>query len=68
MNVDPPPDLAIEIDLTARTPLDNYQLLGVPELWQYGKQGLQIEVLQDGQYIRSDSSPTFPDLLIVDEY
>jgi Uma2 family endonuclease len=66
MNIDPPPDLAVEIDLTARTPLDNYQLLGVPELWRYGKQGLQIEVLQDGQYIRSNSSPTFPDLPIVD--
>jgi Uma2 family endonuclease len=66
MNIDPPPDLAVEIDLTSRTPLDNYQLLGVPELWRYGKQGLQIEVLRDGQYIRSDSSPTFPDLPIVD--
>jgi Uma2 family endonuclease len=66
MKVDPPPDLAVEIDLTSRTPLDNYQLLGVPELWRYGKQGLQIEVLQDGQYVKSDSSPTFPDLPIVD--
>jgi Uma2 family endonuclease len=66
MNIDPPPDLAVEIDLTARTPLDNYQILGVPELWRYGKQGLQIEVLQDGKYVRSDSSPTFPDLPIVD--
>jgi Uma2 family endonuclease len=66
MNVDPPPDLVVEIDLTSRTPLDNYQLLGVPELWRYGKQGLQIEVLQDGRYVKSDSSPTFPDLPIVD--
>ncbi|WP_310487554.1 Uma2 family endonuclease [Chamaesiphon sp. VAR_69_metabat_338] len=66
MNIDPPPDLAVEIDLTSRTPLENYQILGVPELWRYGKQGLQIEVLQDGKYVRSDSSPTFPDLPIVD--
>jgi Uma2 family endonuclease len=66
MNIDPPPDLAVEIDLTSRTPLENYRLLGVPELWRYGKQGLQIEVLQDGKYIRSDSSPTFPNLPIVD--
>ncbi len=66
INIDPPPDLAVEIDLTSRTPLDNYQLLGVPELWRYGKQGLQIEVLQNGQYIRSDFSPTFPDLPVVD--
>lgn len=66
MNTDPPPDLAVEIDLTSRTPLDNYQLLGVPELWRYGNQGLQIEVLRDGKYVRSDSSPTFPDLPIVE--
>jgi Uma2 family endonuclease len=66
MNIDPPPDLAVEIDLTSRTPLENYRLLGVPELWRYGKQGLQIEVLQDGNYVRSDSSPIFPDLPIVD--
>jgi Uma2 family endonuclease len=66
INIDPPPDLAVEIDLTSRTPLENYRLLGVLELWRYGKQGLQIEVLQDGKYIRSDSSPTFPDLPIVD--
>jgi Uma2 family endonuclease len=66
LNIDPPPDLTVEIDLTSRTPLDNYQLLGVPELWRYGKQGLQIEILQDGKYVRLDSSPTFPNLPIVD--
>lgn len=66
MNVDPPPDLAVEIDLTSRTPLDNYQLLGVPELWRYSDRGLQIEVLQDGRYVKFDSSPTFPALPIVD--
>lgn len=32
MNTDPPPDLAVEIDLNARTPLENYRILGVPEL------------------------------------
>ena len=66
LNVDPPPDLAVEIDLTSRTSLDNYELLGVRELWRYGKQGLQIEVLQAGKYVRLDASPTFPDLPIVD--
>ena len=46
MSIDPPPDLAIEIDLTSRTQLDNYQILGVPELWRYARRGLQINVLQ----------------------
>ncbi|MEI2579315.1 Uma2 family endonuclease [Scytonema sp. PRP1] len=66
MSVEPPPDLAIEIDLTSRTQLDNYQILGVPELWRYGKQGLQINVLQAGKYIESDSSPTFPNTPIIE--
>jgi Uma2 family endonuclease len=66
MSVDPPPDLAIEIDLTSRTPLDNYQILGVPELWRYARRGLQINVLQAEQYIESDVSPTFPNIPIVE--
>ncbi len=66
MSIDPPPDLAVEIDMTSRTPLENYRLLGVPELWRYGKEGLQINVLQNGEYVESDSSPIFPNLPIID--
>jgi Uma2 family endonuclease len=66
LNIDPPPDLAIEINLTDRTPLNNYELLGVPELWRYNQQGLQIQVLQDGKYVKSNSSPIFPDLPMID--
>jgi Uma2 family endonuclease len=66
MNLDPPPDLAVEIDLTSRTSLENYQILSVPELWRYGKQGLQINILQDGKYVESAFSSIFPDLPIVD--
>jgi Uma2 family endonuclease len=66
LNIDPPPDLAIEIDLTSRTQLDNYRSLGLPELWRYDKQGLQIYLLQAGAYIESAASPTFPDLPIVE--
>lgn len=66
LSVDPPPDLAIEIDLTSRTQLDNYLSLGVPELWRYDKQGLQVYLLQAGEYVESAVSPTFPDLPIVE--
>ena len=66
MTVDPPPDLAIEIDLTSRTQLDNYQILGVPELWRYTRQELQINVLQDGQYVESDFSSAFPGIPIIE--
>lgn len=66
MSVDLPPDLAIEIDLTSRTQLDNYQTLNVPELWRYRRGGLQINLWQNGQYLESDSSPNFPDIPIVE--
>ncbi|MEA5619888.1 Uma2 family endonuclease [Cronbergia sp. UHCC 0137] len=66
LNIDPPPDLAIEIDLTSRTQLENYQILGVPELWRYGKKGLQINILQSGKYVESDFSPIFPDIPIIE--
>lgn len=66
MSIDPPPDLAIEIDLTSRTQLNNYQILGVPELWRYARRGLKINVLQGRQYVESDASPTFPDIPIIE--
>lgn len=65
LNVDPPPDLAIETDLTSKTELSAYQSLGVPELWIYAKGKLKINVLQQGIYQESLSSPTFPDVAVI---
>lgn len=65
-NIDPPPDLAIEIDITSRTRFENYAILGVPELWRYKQQGLEILLLQEGKYIKSKSSPNFPNIPIVE--
>lgn len=64
LSVDPPPDLAIEIDITSRTKFNNYEALGVPELWRYNGRKLQINVLQAGKYVESDTSYNFPDLRI----
>ncbi len=66
LNIDPPPDLAIEIDITSRTRFENYEILGVPELWRYTQQGLEIYLLQQGKYIKSQSSPNFPDIPIIE--
>ncbi|MBW4515519.1 MAG: Uma2 family endonuclease [Timaviella obliquedivisa GSE-PSE-MK23-08B] len=60
LSLDPPPDLAIEVDVTSRTQLDAYQTLGVPELWRYEEGNLRIDVLADGKYVESQVSPTFP--------
>ncbi|MGB7440823.1 MAG: Uma2 family endonuclease [Coleofasciculaceae cyanobacterium] len=60
LTVDPPPDLALEIDVTSRTHPSVYEALGVPELWRFEKGQLQINVLQEGKYIQSEYSPSFP--------
>jgi len=65
LTVDPPPDLAIEIDITSRTRFDNYEILGVPELWRYTQQGLEINLLQQGKYVQTNFSPNFPDIPII---
>lgn len=59
--LDPPPDLALEVDITSRTHPDTYAALGVPELWRRVGQTIRIYQLQDGQYVEVEKSPTFPD-------
>lgn len=58
---DPPPDLAIETDVTSKTTLDAYEVIGVPELWVYDSGKLTIYLLRNGQYVKSETSPTFPE-------
>jgi Uma2 family endonuclease len=67
LTIDPPPDLAIEIDITSRTRFDNYESLGVPELWRYNGKTLEINVLQQGSYVTSDKSSQFPTIPVIEE-
>jgi Uma2 family endonuclease len=60
--IDPPPDLAIEIDITSRTRFNNYETLGVKELWRFNGTKLEINVLQRGEYMQCETSPHFPGL------
>jgi Uma2 family endonuclease len=60
LTVDPPPDLALEIDITSRTHRNIYEALKVPELWRFEKGKLQINILRDGHYIESQESFNFP--------
>ncbi|MGC8638988.1 MAG: Uma2 family endonuclease [Isosphaeraceae bacterium] len=63
MDVDPPPDLATEIE-TTRSALDRlgvYGALRVPEIWRFDGRRLRILVLQgDGTYREVRQSPTLP--------
>lgn len=61
---DPPPDLAIQSDVTSKTKLDAYRAVGVPELWVYDNGTLTIYVLSNGIYLISDTSPLFEDIPI----
>ncbi|MCK5720362.1 MAG: Uma2 family endonuclease [Thiomargarita sp.] len=65
LTIDPPPDLAIEIDISSRTHFDNYEALGVKELWRYDGQQLEISVLQEGHYSLSNTSVHFPKIPVV---
>jgi len=66
LSVDPPPDLALEIDVTSKTQLSAYEALRVPEIWRYEKGKLQINLLRDGQYIESQKSLTFPNFPVIE--
>ncbi|MBD2308548.1 Uma2 family endonuclease [Chroococcidiopsis sp. FACHB-1243] len=59
---DPPPDLAIEIDVTSKTTLDAYKDIGFPEIWVYDSGRLRLYLLRNGEYIESNTSPIFPQI------
>lgn len=63
---DPPPDLALEIDVTSRTHPNIYQDLKVPELWRFEKEKLQINVLRESQYVGLGISSIFPAIPVVE--
>jgi Uma2 family endonuclease len=65
LTVDPPPDLALEIDITSRTHPSIYEAVKVPELWRFEDKKLQINILQDGCYVESQESLNFPSLPLI---
>jgi Uma2 family endonuclease len=63
LNVDPPPDLAVEVDLTTdslgKRPI--CASLGVPEVWRCDGESLTVMRLEpDGKYAVVETSPSFP--------
>lgn len=68
LNHDPPPDLALEIDLTSKS-LDRFPIyarLGIPEIWCYDSGQLKIYEyeLDNEQYVEVTKSQIFPNLKI----
>lgn len=66
LEVYPPPDLAIESDVTSKTTLDAYEALRVPEVWIYRNRQLTIYILQNSDYTESSISSIFPNLPITE--
>lgn len=63
LRVDPPPDLAIEVDITSSSldKEDIYRELGIPELWRHEEGKLTIRVRNTaGQYETAARSVSFP--------
>ncbi len=56
----PPPDLAIESDLTSLTVISAYVALQVPEVWIYRNHQLTIYLLENQSYRESPNSLAFP--------
>lgn len=63
LHKDPPPDLAIEVDVTSSS-LDRmsiYAALAIPEVWRLDAEGLSFHHLQpDSTYAKATHSQTFP--------
>lgn len=62
LETDPPPDLAIEIDISSSSvnKLGIYSAIGVPELWRYNGRVLKFYQLGEGQYVECEFSMAFP--------
>ena len=62
LNEDPPPDLALEVDVTSSSlnRLEIYAALGVPEVWRYDGTRVIIYQLEDRQYQECQASSLFP--------
>ncbi|MBO3459805.1 Uma2 family endonuclease [Aetokthonos hydrillicola Thurmond2011] len=67
LTVDPPPDLAIEIDVTSKTKVSAYRALKVPEIWRYENRKLEINLLQEDEYVKSETSLIFPGFSVIQE-
>jgi Uma2 family endonuclease len=64
---DPPPDLAVEVDIS-RSSLPKqpiYAAIGISEIWQFdGKRFVILRRAESGAYVESSQSGCFPDLPI----
>ena len=68
LRADPPPDLAVEVDVTSSSldRLSLYATLGVPEVWRLRTGGIDFHILEAGTYQVRPNSLSFPQLASAD--
>ena len=66
LEVDPVPDLGIEIDLTSQTQMSAYEALGIAEIWRIRNDKLEINLFQNGKYVSSAISLAFPSIPVIE--
>ncbi|HSM82920.1 MAG TPA: Uma2 family endonuclease [Nodosilinea sp.] len=66
LDLDPPPDLAIETDLTSITRIEDYIPFAVPEVWIYQAGRLKIYRFVAGGYVEQNKSQVFSTIPVVD--
>lgn len=68
LRTDPPPDLAIEVDVShsSLNRMSIYAALGVPEVWRLTNAGLTFHILEEGAYQVRPDSLAFPMLASAD--
>ena len=69
LSKDPPPDLAVEVDVTHKVldRMEAYSKLGVAEVWRCDKSGLRFyRLTPSGDYRTSKTSVAFPKLTSTD--
>lgn len=62
LNIDPPPDIAVEVDITNPSikKLSIYKAMNVPEVWLYNEKRLRIFLLSEKGYELLTNSRSFP--------
>jgi Uma2 family endonuclease len=60
--LDPPPDLVLEIDVTNYSNVDDYLPYQVPEVWMFKRDVLNIHILDNTRYRLARTSHYFPEI------
>ncbi|MBW4482060.1 MAG: Uma2 family endonuclease [Tildeniella torsiva UHER 1998/13D] len=66
LDIDPPPDLALETDLTSITRIEDYEPFAVPEVWIYKAGRLATYRFVAGRYAEQNESQLFPGIPVAD--